>query len=198
MRNNALEVSHLFDKRPILIVLAGPNGAGKSTFYQTHLEALRLQFVNADTIARELGLDAYAAAKLATSIREELLRQRESFIFETVFSDPAGDKLAFFKDASELGFFVVLLFIGISGPEMSERRVAQRIQEGGHDVPADKLITRFPRTLENLRRSIQALPIVIAYDNDNLNDPYRRIATFESGLATEVADNLPTWLRNLL
>lgn len=45
----------LFDKRPILIVLAGPNGAGKSTFYETFLEQLGLQFVNADVLARELG-----------------------------------------------------------------------------------------------------------------------------------------------
>jgi predicted ABC-type ATPase len=193
-----MDMTHLFNKRPILIVLAGPNGAGKSTFYETHLKALRLQFVNADVIARELGLDAYAAAKLAASIREELLRQRESFIFETVFSDPAGDKLAFFKDATELGFTVVLLFIGVSGPETSERRVSQRIVEGGHDVPADKLVTRFPRTLENLRRSIRELPFVIVFDNDDLNDPYRRVATFESGHAVELADDLPTWLREML
>jgi predicted ABC-type ATPase len=187
-----------FDDRPILIVLAGSNGAGKSTFYETYLEQLGLQFINADVLARELGIDAYSAAKVATSLREELLRQRVSFVFETVFSDPAGDKLAFLHDAVDLGFTVVLCFIGISGPETSERRVSQRVIEGGHDVPAEKLTTRFPRTLENLRRSIQQLPHVLIFDNDDLNDPYRLVATFESSQLTQSSPPLPPWLISIL
>lgn len=192
------DFTSLFDKRPILIVLAGPNGAGKSTFYEAFLEPLGLQFVNADVLARELGIDAYSAARLATSLREELLRQRESFVFETVFSDPAGDKLAFLREAVEMGFTVFLCFIGISGPETSERRVAQRVIEGGHDVPSDKLTTRFPRTLENLRRSLRELPHVLVFDNDDLNDPYRLVATYESGQLAESSLSLPAWLTPLL
>ena len=188
----------IFNQRPLLIALAGPNGAGKSTFYKTYLQQLGLQFINADVIAKELNLDAYAAAKVAASLREELVRQRESFIFETVFSDPAGDKLAFFQEAAAVGFTVVLCFIGISNPGISNERVVFRRLKGGHDVPADKLITRFPRTLENLRRSIRELPFVLVYDNDDLNDPYRQLAVFEAGHAVELADDLPAWLQEML
>jgi len=188
----------IFNQRPLLIALAGPNGAGKSTFYKTYLQQLGLQFINADVIAKELNLDAYAAAKVAASLREELVRQRESFIFETVFSDPAGDKLAFFQEAAAVGFTVVLCFIGISNPGISNERVVFRRLKGGHDVPADKLITRFPRTLENLRRSIRELPFVLVYDNDDLNDPYRQVAVFEAGHAVELADDLPVWLQEML
>ena len=188
----------MFDQRPLLIALAGANGAGKSTFYKTYLQQLGLQFINADVIAKELNLDAYAAAKVAASLREELVRQRESFIFETVFSDPAGEKLAFFQDAAAIGFTVVLFFIGISNPDISNERVVFRRLKGGHDVPTDKLITRFPRTLENLRRSIRELPFVLVYDNDDLNDPYRQVAVFEAGHAVELADDLPVWLQEML
>jgi len=188
----------MFDQRPLLIALAGANGAGKSTFYKTYLQQLGLQFINADAIAKELNLDAYAAAKVATSLREELVRQRESFIFETVFSDPAGEKLAFFQDAAAIGFTVVLFFIGISNPDISNERVVFRRLKGGHDVPTDKLIARFPRTLENLRRSIRELPFVLVYDNDDLNDPYRQVAVFEAGHAVELADDLPAWLQEML
>jgi len=188
----------IFNQRPLLIALAGPNGAGKSTFYKTYLQQLGLQFINADVIAKELNLDAYAAAKVAASLREELVRQRESFIFETVFSDPAGDKLAFFQEAAAVGFTVVLCFIGISNPGISNERVVFRRLKGGHDVPADKLITRFPRTLENLRRSIRELPFVLVYDNDDLNDPYRQVAVFEAGHAVELAVDLPVWLQEML
>jgi predicted ABC-type ATPase len=182
------------DRRPILIVLAGSNGAGKSTFYEAHLKALNLHFINADVLARELHIDAYAAAKIAASLREDLVRQRESFVFETVFSDPAGDKLAFMQDAVAVGFTVILIFIGIGGADTSERRVAQRIEEGGHDDPPDKLIARFPRTLENLRKSLLALPHVLVFDNDDLNDPYRLVAIFEAGQPTHLDAPLPPWL----
>jgi hypothetical protein len=55
-----------------------------------------------------------------------------------------------------------------------------------------------PRTLENLRRSIRALAFVIVYDNDDLNDPYRRVAVFAPGVATELAGELPGWLAAML
>lgn len=107
------------------------------------------RFANADVLANELEMEPYAAARVAASLRGALVEQRESFVFETVFSDPVGDKLAFLKDSVARGYSVILCFIGISGPEVSEQRVAMRVSQGGHDVPSDKLITRYPRTLAN-------------------------------------------------
>ncbi len=103
------------DQRPILVALAGPNGAGKTTFYHAHLQPAGLRLVNADTIARELSMGPYEAAKIAASVRQELIRQRESFVFETVFSDPIGDKLAFLKATAEAGYTVLLCFVGTPG-----------------------------------------------------------------------------------
>lgn len=97
-----------FDQRPALVALAGPNGAGKTTCYQAHLKPAGLRLLNADMLARELDVDAFAAAGLATALRHSLMRQRESFVFETVFSDPVGDKLAFLEQAVEAGYLVVL------------------------------------------------------------------------------------------
>ncbi|MDP1650904.1 MAG: hypothetical protein Q8M01_22305 [Rubrivivax sp.] len=58
-------------------------------------------------------------------MRAELSRQRESFITEKVFSDPVGTKLGVFSDAQAQGYTVVLIFIGISGPERSDERAEQ-------------------------------------------------------------------------
>ena len=102
------------DRRPIIVALAGPNGAGKTTFHDAHLEPAALRFINADLLARELDLEAEAAARLAEALRRQLVKQRESFVFETVFSDPVGDKLGFLKEAANSGYAVVLCFIGIS------------------------------------------------------------------------------------
>ncbi len=190
--------SRVLDQRPILVALAGPNGAGKTTFYHTHLKPAGLRFLNADEVARELDIDAYDAAAVITVLRQELVRQQESFVLETVFSDPVGDKLGFLRTAAQSGYTVVLCFIGISGPETSEQRVGMRVSQGGHDVPSDKLASRFPRTLANLQTAMRELPHVLVLDNEDLAAPFRRVAVIESGRLIWSADPLPQWLGKLL
>ena len=186
------------DRRPIIVALAGPNGAGKTTFYHAHLQAAGLRFVNADNIARELKLGAYEAARIADTLRRELVKQRESFVFETVFSDPVGDKLTFLREAVDAGYTVVLCFIGTSGPEVSDQRVAMRVSQGGHDVPTEKLFARFPRTMTNLKAAIREIPSVWVFDNDDLRTPYRVAAVFEKGKPVKLNKPVPKWLQPLL
>ena len=186
------------DRRPIIVALAGPNGAGKSTFYETHLKAAGLRFLNADLLAHELDMQAYAASHIAAALRAELLRHRESFIFETVLSDPVGDKVGFLKNASHSGYHVVLCFIGLNTPASSEQRVAMRVSQGGHDVPAEKLVARFPRTLANLAAAIPQLPSVLIFDNENLRTPFRPVVVFAQGCPIEMHKPIPSWLQPLL
>jgi predicted ABC-type ATPase len=191
-------MKRLLSQRPIIVALAGPNGAGKTTFYRTYLRPSGLRFVNADVIALDLRVETYEAAKVADSLRRQLVEQRESFIFETVFSDPVGDKLAFLKEAESLGYSVVLFFIGIKGPDVSDQRVAMRVLKGGHDVPGDKLRERYPRIMNNLRRALLELPNVRVYDNGDLKRPYRLVATREDGREVELHGPTPDWLRAVL
>lgn len=139
------------DNRPALLVIAGSNGAGKSTFFEEYLEAIGLPFVNADRLTREKWPDAdpatvaYQAAELAETERRNLLSQGVSFCMEIVFSDPERQKLDLLKEAQLKGYTVILVFIA---------RVWQRVNEGGHDVPDEKLNARFPRTLKNLQAAL--------------------------------------------
>jgi predicted ABC-type ATPase len=186
------------DQRPVIVALAGPNGAGKTTFYHAHLQPAGLRLVNADVLAKELDIEPYAAARVADALRKELVKQRESFVFETVFSDPAGEKLQFLKSAAEAGYNTILCFIGIAGPEVSEQRVAMRVSQGGHDVPTEKLVGRFPRILKNLKTALRDLPNVWVFDNNDFRTPYRLIAVFESGRPVKLQRPVPRWLKPLL
>jgi predicted ABC-type ATPase len=186
------------DRRRIVVAIAGPNGAGKTTFYRAHLAPTGLRFVNADALAAELAADPYDAARLAKAVRRELVARSESFIFETVFSDPVGDKIDFLEKTARMGYTVVLCFIGLSGPKQSGQRVAMRVSQGGHDVPDEKLQSRFPRTLANLKNAIRRLPCVVVYDNSDLRRPYRLIAVFKNGQAVHLEDPVPKWFRRCI
>ncbi|MCM2374422.1 zeta toxin family protein [Aporhodopirellula aestuarii] len=169
------------DQLPIVIAIAGSNGAGKSTFFDTFLSDCGLRFINADVIAEGLEMPAYEAAEVASAIRSSLVSQQESFIFETVLSDPVGDKVDTLAKYADSGYTVVLIFIRVDRVEESIRRVAMRASQGGHDVPDEKLKARFERTKANLQRAIDRLPDVMIYDNSDLDQPYRLVEVYEYG-----------------
>jgi predicted ABC-type ATPase len=190
----------------VLIVLAGSNGAGKSTFFETYLAHLGLPFVNADRVARTLReADPTAAAgeverrafAEAEKLRAAFVEAGLSFCTETVFSDTVGSKLAFLDRARRQGFAVVLIFIGIDGPELSVARVMQRVRDGGHDVPDVKLKARFPRTLKNLARALPLADESFLFDNSSFGSPFRLVATYSSGKLASQHPPIPAWARGL-
>jgi predicted ABC-type ATPase len=187
-------VSSPLDARPVIVAVAGPNGAGKSTFYEVFLAQTGLRYINADDIAQTLRVDAYQAADIAEALRQELVQQRESFIFETAFSDPEGQKVAFLSSAARQGYTVVLCFIGLEAAPLSDDRVAMRVAQGGHDVSPEKVAARFPRSLKNLARAIAQLPHVWVYDNSDLAHPFRKVLECEAGRVVHRGEPVPEWV----
>jgi predicted ABC-type ATPase len=184
---------------PVLVLLAGPNGAGKSTYYELHLRSIGLPFLNADVLAAESGMDSFEAARVLDKRRAEMIERGESFVTETVFSDPHGTKLDMLRAAVEAGFAVRLVYIGIVSPELSKNRVAQRVAIGGHDVPTEKLAGRFVRSLENLKAAIAIVPVVKVYDNSSSIEPFRLLARFENGNLVDRADGrMPAWTKGII
>ncbi|CAN5863408.1 zeta toxin family protein [soil metagenome] len=185
--------------KPQLVLLGGPNGAGKSTYYDTFLSHLDLPFLNADLLAAESGIDSFEAARVLDAERARRVAVGEGFITETVFSDPAGEKLQLLLDAQAAGFDVTLVYIGVASPELSSRRVDQRLQHGGHDVPREKLVGRSVRSLQNLRRALPVLDKIDVFDNSSSDAPYEPIATFERGVMTWCTQKqLPAWLEGII
>ncbi|MFD2112887.1 zeta toxin family protein [Thiorhodococcus fuscus] len=185
-----------------LWLLTGGNGAGKSTFYRLHLAPLGLPFINADLIARDLYPDApearsYDAAWVATELRQRLLKEGRSFCFETVFSHPS--KIDFIAQAKTLGYRIVLVFIHLETIALNQARVAQRISEGGHSVPADKVSARIPRLLDHVKTALPLCDHVRILDNSSADDPFRQIAVIRAGQAEILTDSaLPDWADWLL
>jgi predicted ABC-type ATPase len=83
-------------------------------------------------------------------------------------------------------------------PEITEARVAMRVSQGGHDVTMEKLVTRFPRTMANLKAAIRELPQVWIFDNDDLRRPFRQVAVFQNGRAVNLTKPVPKWVKTAL
>ena len=175
-----------------LDLVAGPNGAGKTTLYERVIYPGRpgLPFVNADDIAAARYGDAaapmsYAAAEIATSTRTALIEARLDFCTETVFSHPS--KVDLIATAVSAGYDVVLHVVMIP-LELSARRVAARVASGGHDVPAEKLASRYERIWPNVVAAVGKCRRSVFYDNSDDAGPVE-VAAFHAGLA----DYPPRW-----
>ena len=194
--------------KPVFYWLAGPNGAGKSTLYRALVLAGTIaataEFVNADLYeAAHLQHvpDAQArseqARQWADSRRSELLKAGQSFASETVFSHES--KLALIEDAQEHGFFVMLLGVALDQPERLLARVAQRVAEGGHPVPADRILGRYPRTLANLANAVRVADAAILYDSQDVTPgTHTAVALCKRDWTQELVQPLPVWAQRVL
>lgn len=157
--------------------------------------------MNADIIAKLLYPQApeahsYHAAKLAEHLRLQLLRQGRSFCFETVFSHPS--KIDFVAHAKTLGYEIILVFIHLVDPALNQARIAQRVSEGGHNVPPDKVINRIPRTLKLIRKTLPLCDHVYILDNSRADNPFQQLAVIRDGQIIFRHNVMPDWCRVLL
>ena len=184
-----------------LWVLAGGNGAGKTTFYNLYLAKYGIKFVNADLIAKDIDPKntedlSYHAAILATKIREDLISQGVSFCFETVFSHES--KIDFMAQAKACGYKIILVYIHLFDSRLNEARVKQRVSEGGHDVTTEKIHSRIPRTMKNIKIALSLVDEARILDNSSKDDPFRQIIVMKAGNYEAKVDSLPEWARDLL
>lgn len=180
---------------PVLHLLAGPNGAGKSTFYHEMLgPTTGLPWINADEMAakRWPGAEvehAYDASARAAEARQKAIKRRRSFITETVFSHPSKTELV--EEAKAAGYHVTLHVLVVP-EELAVARVNSRVEQGGHDVPEEKVRTRYGRLWIYLADAIGRADEAFVYDNSRAALPFRLVATFLGGRLVGHAD-WPVW-----
>ena len=147
--------------RPRLLVFAGPKGSGKSTVTKG-IPIIGL-YVNADEIKRQSDCSDLEAAQEAELIRNTLLESRADFTFETVLSTDRN--LALLRQAKEMGYEIQAVFILTNDPHINVERVRSRVKAGGHDVPEEKVISRYEKSLRNLSRLVRIADHTRIIDN---------------------------------
>ena len=192
--------------RPVLIIIAGPNGSGKTTITSQILYHEWLEnsvYINPDQVALERFGDwnsaeaVKQAAEYCADWRERCLSDRQSMIFETVFS--ADDKLDFIRRAKQAGFFIRLFFVCTESPMINAARIAGRVMKGGHDVPIAKIISRYQKSIINCKVATSIADRVYLYDNSVDGRETRILFRFSEGsLVKHYTDNIPQWAQLLL
>jgi predicted ABC-type ATPase len=179
---------------PVLHLIAGPNGAGKSTLHDRVIGPVsNLEFVNADLIAAhewpdDAAAHAYDASRIAAERRDELLSARTSFVTETVFSH--ASKVDLVKAAVEAGY-LVHLHVVLVPEELAVARVINRVANNGHDVPEEKVRSRYARLWSLVAEAIALVDEATVYDNSSASQPFRVVASFHRGVAV----SKPAWPR---
>ena len=166
----------------------------KSTFpdqYKAFFATEKIYIQDEFVVFNREAVNSYTVAMLADFFRSEYLANRISFSSETVFSHPS--KVELFKNARLNGFRTYLYFVATECPEINISRVATRVQEGGHDVPYEKIVERFQRCLDNVAAAIPFLNR--GYFFDNTGEGFRFIAEINEGVWTLYSTVLPQWFR---
>jgi predicted ABC-type ATPase len=148
-------------KKPEIRVYAGPNGSGKSTF--TEVVGAFGKYINADEIRRQLECTDLEAAQLADQLRQESIKSKIDFSFETVLSTTKN--LALLQTAKENGYFIKVFYVLTKNPAINLKRVIARTQKGGHNVPKDKILMRYQKSLTLLPQLVELADVIHIYDN---------------------------------
>lgn len=155
-------------------------------------EIAKLDFSENKLNFSRVEVNSYFASVVSDFIRRKLLLSQQTFTFETVMSSP--DKVEFLAKAQSSGYRTYLYYVATEDPAINISRVEIRVKAGGHNVPADKITTRYYRSLELLWEAIKYSNRAYIFDN----------STAESELIAEITnaknielrtDNVPAWFK---
>jgi len=171
--------------------------AGSSLLAKADLldEAAALHFNDNKLIFHAVAVNAYFASVAADFIRQQLLAAGVSFTFETVMSSP--DKVAFLRKAQAQGVRTYLYYVATEDPEINISRVANRVRQGGHPVPQNKIVERYHRSLDLLFEAVQYANRAYIFDNSGHGKVW--LAEVTDGNELEMkSETMPLWFKSAL
>ena len=186
-----------------LYLFAGTNGVGKSTLYLDGVgpsieNSVR---INADEIAREKGWDwrdpktNAKALLLETKKLQKVLKTGQDINLETTLAGHEKNILKLLDRVKKNNYQIVLLYVGVSSPDIAVERVKERVAKGGHGVPEELIIKRYYESFDNFNRLINKFNSVKVYDNSkSFRILYQRLET-EVKLCRK---NIPQWAQQII
>jgi predicted ABC-type ATPase len=185
-----------------IFIFAGPNGSGKSTIVDLFVDSGRCaknficpdNFIVLEDKEHDETAAYIAAMQKAEAARYQQIALSESFSFETVLS--TASKLDFICYAKRQGYKIHVVYITTSSPEINIARVKDRVKHGGHDVPRDKIISRYEKSMQLMYDVVSEADTAEFYDNSGTYPVF--VAEKIENKNLRVAKNPPEWFRKYI
>lgn len=192
-------------------IIAGPNGSGKTTFSISLLENTEIltgAHLNADIIAKAyMEEDDYKdltpleihlkVSQLVENTIDNLIEQESNIILETVFSSKY--KLDTYKKLKDAGYFINMIFVATNDPMINVLNVTSRVKSGGHDVPIEKILSRYDKSMQNVKLISKDVDCLILIDNSVPNhSPIIYSALSKGDICLDNKKDKPKWIQNIL
>ncbi len=162
----------------VITVLAGVNGAGKSSVGGAHLQQNGGAFYNPDLVARA-ALEASPSLTVQEAnayawqhgrrLLERAIAERTDIGFETTLGGETITNLLI--DAAKKGAVLNIWFAGLSNVDLHLKRVASRVEKGGHSIPEADIRKRWIGSHVNLIRLLPHVTNLRMFDNSAERDP---------------------------
>lgn len=185
-------------KNPVMYVFAGNNGSGKSSFRNIIGEKLGIQVnIDPDSLGRKY--DSHKdmrAGREALLLVEKYIEAQTTFSMETTLSSKISVKQI--KRAKDRGFKIVIYYLGVSDITINLKRISQRVERGGHDIPTATVLRRSNRTLKNLITIVGTVDEVYLVDNTSLNAHIFIKIDVKNKKVDVISEEVPQWADPIL
>jgi predicted ABC-type ATPase len=156
--------------------------------------AAQLSFEDQKLIFTGITVNSYFASVAADFLRVKLMEKKFTITLETVMSSP--QKINLLEQARISGYRTYLYYVATNDPSINISRVSNRVAQGGHDVPKEKIITRYHRSLDLLFEAIKHTDRAYLFDNSTPNANKQLIAEVTSGRTLKICTNsIPFWFK---
>lgn len=131
-----------------------------------------------------------------TTITSKILRHE--WLEDALYINP-DQVVDFIRRAHEAGYFIRIFFVSTSHPAINASRIAQRVMEGGHDVPITKIISRYQKSILNCKRVAAIADRLYVYDNSIEDTEARLLFRMTAGqVFKRYTDDNPLWAQTVL
>ena len=178
----------------IYTIIGGVNGVGKSSLSGV-LSAEKTDLgiiIDTDRITTETGGDKLGGGKAAINRITDCLNKGVNFTQETTLSGVRTLKTV--QKARELGYSIRLYYIGVNSADESIKRIKNRVEKGGHNIPAEDVQRRYSKRFEDLTKVLPYCNEVRFFDNEN---GFVEKAEYRNGELIIKGESVPSWLEDL-
>ena len=175
-------------------IIGGVNGVGKSSLtgvLKAQTDGLGI-IIDVDKLAAQLGGSSLEGGRKAVRLMDSCMEKGISFTQETTLSGYRTVVTA--RRAKELGYTVRLHYIGLNTVEDCLSRIQNRVNRGGHDIPAADVLRRFQGRFEAVGKVLLYCDSADFYDNYN---GFQKVAEYRNGEMTLLSEMPPAWVREL-